>query len=126
MRGKFLLGLSLFLPVLVFAQSSGGTFTVKTLMARLTTYVLNPLILLLFVIAAALFIYGLVEFLGKTDSEEGRQVGKRHMIWGLVGMLIMVSVYGIMSLLIDTFGFKRPPEKAGGADRQIQLPGKVQ
>ena len=26
------------------------------------------------------------------------------MLWGIVGMLIMVSVYGILSLLDNTFG----------------------
>jgi uncharacterized membrane protein YidH (DUF202 family) len=126
MYKRLLVLFSFFAPVILFAQTSSGTFTVKTLMSRLTTYVLNPLILLLFVLAAALFILGLVEFLAKTSNEEGRQIGKRHMVWGIVGMLIMVSVFGIMNLLITTFGFKRPPEKAGGPDRPIELPGKVQ
>jgi hypothetical protein len=37
------------------------------------------------------------------NSGEDTSTGKQHMIYGTAGMLIMVSVYGIISLLDHTF-----------------------
>jgi hypothetical protein len=41
-------------------------------------------------------------------NEEGRSVGKKHMIWGIIGLLIMIGVYGILGILGGTFGFSTP------------------
>ncbi|MEK7107401.1 MAG: hypothetical protein AAB899_04425, partial [Patescibacteria group bacterium] len=29
--------------------------------------------------------------------------GKQHMLWGLIGMLVMISVFGILALINNTF-----------------------
>jgi hypothetical protein len=50
-----------------------------------------------------MFVWGLVQFLWKLDEGGDNTAGKQHMIWGIVGMLIMVSVYGIITLINDTF-----------------------
>lgn len=72
------------------------------LIDRLVTYIIDPIILLVFAAGFFLFVWGLVQFLWKLD--EGAQTsGKQHMLWGIVGMLIMVSVYGIIALIDDTF-----------------------
>lgn len=73
------------------------------LINKFTTYVVNPIILVLFALGVFLFMFGLVEFLWKLNAGHGEEEGKQHMLWGVVGMLIMVSVYGIISLLDNTF-----------------------
>lgn len=65
----------------------------------------NPLIYVLFAIAAVYFLWGVVEFIAKADSEEGRTQGKDRIIWGLVGLVIMVSVFGIINIIQEFFGF---------------------
>lgn len=79
-------------------QSASG------IVARFVQYVINPAMTLLFAAGFFMFTYGLVRFLwamneGGSDKKDGQQ----HMIWGIVGMLIMVSVYGIISLIDNTF-----------------------
>lgn len=86
-------------------------YSIKTLFGKLISLFINPFIVFLTALAALLFIWGLFQFLSKADNEEGRAIGKQHMTWGLVGLLIMVSAYGIMSLITGTFGFKKPPEE---------------
>jgi hypothetical protein len=50
------------------------------------------------------FLYGLFEFIKDSDSEDGREKGKRHMLWGLIGLSIMVSVFFIMKVVLGTIG----------------------
>lgn len=50
-----------------------------------------------------MFVWGLVEFLLRINEGGDTSQGKSHMVWGIVGMLIMVSVYGILDLIDNTF-----------------------
>lgn len=63
--------------------------------------ILNPIIGFMFAVAVVFFIYGIVEFMIGAENQEKRDVGKKHMIWGVVGMFVMISVYGIINLLSD-------------------------
>ena len=72
-------------------------------MGRFVTYIINPAILMVFACGFLLFIYGLVEFLWNLNEGKDNSEGKQHMIWGIVGMLIMISVYGILDLIDNTF-----------------------
>lgn len=66
--------------------------------------ILNPLIQFAFIVAFVVFIWGVAEFIRKANSPEGRKKGQDHMIWGIIGLVIMVGVYGIINILINTFG----------------------
>lgn len=76
---------------------------VSDVVSKFKVYIIDPAILVVFALGFFLFIYGLVEFLWKLNSGGDNDEGKKHMMWGLVGMLIMISVYGIISLLDNTF-----------------------
>ena len=67
-------------------------------------YILNPLILLLFVVAFLVFFWGLFQFIASGTTDEGRDLGKRKIFWGLFGMFIMISAYGLIRLILGTFG----------------------
>jgi len=74
--------------------------TIDEVIAIVSTNVLQPIVLLLFALATILFLWGVVEFLINRDNEEERDKGKRHMLWGIVGLVIMFSVNGILWVLI--------------------------
>ena len=82
--------------------------TINSLLGKINEFILNPIIILLFVVALLVFFWCLVEFIYKACSEDGRETGKRNMIWGIVGMVVMVSVYGIIRLVLNTFGIPYP------------------
>ncbi|MCE9541378.1 hypothetical protein K8R03_02340 [Candidatus Kaiserbacteria bacterium] len=67
--------------------------------------IIDPAILIVFSLGFLAFMYGLVEFMWNLNSGEASNEGKKHMLWGIVGMLIMVSVFGIITIIDDTFGF---------------------
>lgn len=74
------------------------------LLDRIVTYVIDPAVKVVFTLGLFFFLWGFIEFLWHLKDGKVNDDGKNHMIWGLVGMVIMVSVYGIISLIMNTFG----------------------
>lgn len=62
-----------------------------------------PLIGLLWIVALIVFIWGFVIFLkdGTESTGEARARGKKHMIWGTVGMFFLFTASGIVYFLKD-------------------------
>lgn len=75
-----------------------------TFIGKISTEILNPIIAILFSLALVYFIYGVAAYLWNPDNEEARQKGRKGMLWGIVGMFVMVSVFGIMRFLISSIG----------------------
>lgn len=59
--------------------------------------------LLLFACGFFVFMWGLVEFIWGLNQGETSNEGKNHMIWGVVGMVLMASVYSIIGIIDHTF-----------------------
>lgn len=76
--------------------------SIQTLMGSINRVIINPLIYLLFALAVAYFVYGLVKYFLTPDNEELRTSSKSHMLWGIFGMFIMIAVFGIMNLILGT------------------------
>jgi len=76
--------------------------TIDQFIVNFANVILNPLILLMFAIALVVFLWGVVQYIKDSDSEQSRSIGGRHMLWGIFGMFIMVSVYGILQILANT------------------------
>jgi len=75
-----------------------------TLIKKINAQILNPVIGLLIAIGLVVFLYGVLEFIMGADNQEKRETGRRHMIWGIIGLFIMVAVFGIMNLLASFWG----------------------
>ncbi len=71
---------------------------------KLNRYLFNPVIILLFAAALVYFLYGVFEFLTNSTSAEGREKGQSHILWGLVGMMIMFGAFAILNLIGNTIG----------------------
>lgn len=91
------------------AYASGG---IDQFVANLGKYIINPLILLLFALALGFFLYGMFEFLTH-QSEEKQTEGKSHMLWGVIGITIMVGVYFLMNLILNTFDIGKIDPREG-------------
>ena len=81
---------------------------ITEILARINEQIINPIIYLLFFLASIYFVWGVVKFLSNSDSDEARSDGKRHMVWGIVGMVIMLSAYAILALITSSFGVDMP------------------
>jgi len=74
--------------------------------AKATDQIINPLILLLFALAVVFFLYGALKFFTSGQNEEKRTQGKSHMLWGIIGMTIMMAVFFIMKVVLNTFNIR--------------------
>jgi len=72
--------------------------------SALNTNIINPFIILLFSVALLVFIWGLVQFVRNAGEADALETAKRHVIYGLIGMFIMVSAFGIIRIILNTFG----------------------
>jgi hypothetical protein len=75
---------------------------------QVNKFILNPIIALAFAAAFLIFLYGVFEFISKAGEDKGRDEGKKKITWGLVGMFIMFSAYGIIHVILGTFGIQNP------------------
>ncbi len=71
---------------------------------KVNAMIINPLIAFLFALAILYFLYGMVKFMTSQENEEAKTTGKQHMIWGIIGMTIMMGVYVILNIVLRTFG----------------------
>ncbi len=68
---------------------------------------LNTIVVpLIFAAAVAVFIWGVVQYLVLSQGNETKLAeGRQFILWGLLGMVVILAVWGIVSLLISTLGF---------------------
>jgi hypothetical protein len=100
MRSRFLIyttAASLLLPTVTFAQNIQSIFL-------LFSNLLNALIGMLITVAIVVFFWGLIKYLLHDGSSEDAHKGVYQMIWGVVAIFVMVSIWGLIALLQRTFG----------------------
>ena len=66
--------------------------------------IINPLIAFLFALAVLFFLYGVLEFILGQENEEKKTTGKSHMLWGIIGLTIMLGVWTILNIILNTLG----------------------
>jgi hypothetical protein len=94
---------SFLMPLSAFAQTELPN-RVLDLMGKIYNVILNPIIALLFGLAFAYFIWGIVRYVWSGEQESMREEGRRAIVWGVIGMFVMFSVFGILRLVIGTIG----------------------
>ena len=86
-------------PFFAFAQT-GATGTIVTQVRNL----LNNIIPILLIIGTVVFLWGVIMFLTAGADEEKRGEARNLMIYGLIGLFVMVAVWGIVNVLVGFFG----------------------
>ncbi len=78
------------------------------LITNIVNVIVLPLITLLFVFTVFMFILGVFKLIRSGDDPSARQEGQKHILWGVVGMFIMVCAYGIIRVIANTIGVPDP------------------
>ena len=83
-------------PLLAFAQGGTGSINFGYFQSLVgnTRNLLDGVIPILIGIGLIVFFWGLVQYIYKPEAETGRRI----MVAGLVGLFVMVSVWGIIRL----------------------------
>ena len=99
-----------FFPLLAFAFPTDLRGAVDFVLEYI-----NILVYILSLLTFLVFVWGLTMFIFNADSATNNKKGKDLMIWGIVGLFIMLSVWGIIEFAKSQFGF-------GGGTVVPQLP----
>ena len=75
--------------------------TVEEIIQKTISQVVSPFVNFLVVLATVVFIWGVIEFIAGAESGEKRTTGKKHMIWGIVGLFIMLTAAGLMWVIVN-------------------------
>ncbi len=81
---------------------STATLSPAALASKVASVIIQPLVILLVGIAVLVFVWGVIEFLIDLNSGAEIQKGKDHMIWGVVGIFVMVSAVAIFQIIQNT------------------------
>jgi hypothetical protein len=66
--------------------------------------VVNPIFGFSVMLITLYFLWGVLKYIINLDKPDEREIARRHMIWGLVGLFIIFSIGGILGLLSSTLG----------------------
>lgn len=87
-------------PALVFAQNFGTNGFFGLLDAANT--LINRLVPFIIALTVLVFLWGVFKFV-ISNNAESRAEARGYMIWGIVSLFIMVSVWGLVNILVRTF-----------------------
>ena len=57
-------------------------------------------------LALLYFFWGLASYIFSSDDPEKKESGRNIMIWGVIALFVMVSVWGLVNVLSDTFNLE--------------------
>ena len=82
-----------------------GSSKISDILDYFTCLIGQSVIPFIFAVATASFVWGLVRFfiLG-AEEEAKREQGKQFLLWGIIAIAVMISVWGLVKLFSNTFG----------------------
>ena len=93
---------ALMFPAIGFAQQFNNLdATLNSLIS-----LINRLIPFAIGLAVLLFIFGLISFITAGADEEKRKGARNTIIWGIIILFVMVSVWGLVNFLKNTFNLQ--------------------
>jgi succinate dehydrogenase hydrophobic anchor subunit len=95
------------MPFLAFAQDATYLSTLITQAKNL----LDQLVVFLIALAVVWFIWNVVRYTMSTD-EDAKEKARGQMIWGIIAIAVIVSIWGLVAVLQGLFGVDT--DAAGG------------
>ena len=108
-RFLVLVGILLVVPFASAATSNIGFEGLNKLILSLSNGVIRSIGYMLFTLAVVAFFWGIIQFIWSArQGAEGKGIsnGKTFMMWGLIGLFVMFSVWGIIKFAQGVFGIQ--------------------
>ena len=95
------IGAAMFLlPAVAFAQYQ---VTNSSTLFSATQSILNAVIPIIIALAIVYILWGIVQSFVK-GSEEERKAGHMKILYGIIALFIMISIWGLVNILVNTTG----------------------
>jgi hypothetical protein len=82
---------------------TGTAPNICTLIETFVNTIATPFISLILALAVVYFIAGLVKYVKSAGDEDSRREAVTMIMYGVIGLFVMVSVWGLVNLLRGTF-----------------------
>ncbi len=111
------------LPSFASAQSGVGLGGLLGLLAQANDLI-NRLIPFIIALTILIFLWGVFKFVMNSGDSEGRKEAQGYMIWGIVALFVMVSVWGLVNILVRSFNLDNtaPPSPGLPAPAGVFVP----
>lgn len=90
------------LPAMLFAQDftsiDNSLDSISAFVIRLIPFAIG--------LAVLFFIWGLIKYVSAGGDSDKQKEARDTIIWGIVILFVMVSVWGLVNVLINTFGLQ--------------------
>ncbi len=91
-------------PVVVYAQGLDiQNQDFKGLVGAIIENIAEPAVILILSLAVVFFLWNIAQFIRKGDQPEELEKFKSGAIWGIVAIFVMVSMWGLVHMLVNTF-----------------------
>jgi fumarate reductase subunit D len=99
---KLIASLAVLAPTIAFAQTSAPIRDFNSLVVK-GNQIGNTIIGIFIAVAVIFIIYNALMFIVKAGSDD--RAGYRNAIlWGIVGLAVILSIWGLVAILTNTFG----------------------
>ncbi|TSC69920.1 MAG: hypothetical protein CEO12_654 [Parcubacteria group bacterium Gr01-1014_46] len=98
---KVILGSLYFVPLLASAQANLGGLTMLVQQFAAIIRLIGPIV---FSIAIIYFFWGVAKYVLSAGDPKAAAEGKSIMIWGVIAIAVMASIYGLIIFLQQSFG----------------------
>ncbi len=101
------IAIAAFSPISLFAAATDdlGTFAQWITGGPFGTGVIDALLVTLVSLAVLYFTFGAYQFIVSGSNMEMRDMGRSRMINGVIGIFFMLSIWGFVNILRNTFDF---------------------
>ena len=92
-------------PLLAFAQSTkcqGSLTGIQVVICKIGD-ILNTVIPILIVLGVVYFVWGVITYVIQSD-EEAKKAGRNRIIFGIIGLVVIVGMWGLVNIVTNTFG----------------------
>ncbi|MCX6755493.1 MAG: hypothetical protein NT068_03055 [Candidatus Nomurabacteria bacterium] len=78
--------------------------TFKSFVEYIICNINKSVIPLIISLAVTMFVWGIIQYLVGANEEVKREKGKYFMLWGIIGLMVMISVWGLVRVFGSTIG----------------------
>lgn len=78
---------------------------IRDFIGKLGLLIINPVIYFMFAVALLVFMWGVFQYIKDWESADAKKNGQQHMMWGIIGFVIMLAVYTILRIIGNTVGY---------------------